>query len=112
MGRLGVGLADGLRGGAVGVAVVGPGVGSGGTGIDEAGDGVADPDGEAEGDESEGVGSATEDDGLGVAEGLWEALGVPEVEPGLGVTSARAGSASARQTAAVNAATAPRRTTV
>ena len=109
-----MGLADGLWVGPLGfgVAEVGTGLGSGGTGIDEDGDGVADPDGEDEGDDPEGVGSATEDDGLGVAEGLWETLGVPEVEPGVGVTSARAGSASARQTAAVSAATAPRRTTV
>jgi hypothetical protein len=109
-----VGLADRLRGGAVavGVAVVGTGVGSGGSGIDEDGDGVADPEGEDEVDDPDGVGSATDDEGLGVAEGLWEALGVPDVEPGFGVTSARAGSASARQTAAVSAATAPRRTTV
>ena len=109
-----MGLVDGLWVGplGVGVAEVGTGLGSGGTGIDDDGDGVADAEGEDEGDEPEGVGSTTEDEGLGVAEGLWEALGVPEVGPGFGVTSARAGSASARQTAAVSAATAPRRTTV
>ena len=109
-----MGLADGLWVGplGLGVAEVGTGLGRGGTGIDDDGDGVADADGEDEGDEPEGVGSTTEDEGLGLTEGLWEAVGVPAVEPGLGVTSARAGSASARQTAAVSAATAPRRTTV
>jgi hypothetical protein len=93
---------------AVGVAEVGTGLGNGGTGIVEVGDGVADID---VGDEPDGDGSATDELGLGVADGLAE-ICAPVVEPGVGVTSARAGKASARQTAAVSAATAPRRTTV
>ena len=93
----------------LGLAEVGSGVGSGGTGIEDDGEGVTDGD---EGAEVDGDGSATEEVGLGVADGLWEVPVGPVVEPGVGVTSARAGSASARQTAAVSAATAPRRTTV
>ncbi|MEI6229491.1 MAG: hypothetical protein WCP81_02085 [Actinomycetes bacterium] len=92
----------------------GCGVGNGGAGMVDVGVGV---------DEGDDVGLVEGDpelvDGLGVPDGMAEGLvdGVPETElegddvPGVGVTSARAGMASDRQIAAVNAATALRRKT-
>jgi hypothetical protein len=84
-------------------------VGSGGTGIVEVGDGVAELDGEPL------VGTESEGDGFGEVPvgGLEVELGDPDPlgAPGVGLMSARAGRASARQIAAVNTATAPRRTT-
>ena len=99
-----VGLPDGLCDGPLADGEVGTGVGSGGTGIVEVGDGVAESDGDDD----------VEPEGEVLAEGL--ALGLTEVdgamdEFGVGGTSARAGSARARQHAAVSAAITPRRTT-
>jgi hypothetical protein len=94
----------------------GCGVGNGGAGMVDVGVGVGV-------DEGDDVGLVDGDpelvEGLGVPDGLDEGLvdGVPETElegdevPGVGVTSARAGMASDRQIAAVNAATALRRKT-
>lgn len=110
------GLATGFDGVADGRGALdeGCGVGSGGTGIVDVGVGV---------DEGDGVGLVDGDpelsDGLGDTDGLTEGLvdGVPDTEfegeevPGVGVTSARAGMASERQIAAINAATALRRKT-
>ena len=118
---LGVGRALGVVGDALGFGelgladgradvVEGAGVGDGGAGIVEVGVGLG--DGETEG-EVDGVppvllAGLGESDGVGVAEVEVEG----ESEPlGLGVTSARAGRASVRQTTAVNAATALRRAT-
>jgi hypothetical protein len=107
-----VGLVDGL-----GALVDGCGVGDGGAGMVDVGDGLTDGlcDGLVEGDPEVSEGLAGPD-GLGLMLGLVD--GVPETEPegepevpGVGVTSARAGMASDRQIAAVNAATALRRST-
>jgi hypothetical protein len=111
---LGIGAdVDGLVDGR-GALDEGCGVGNGGAGMVDVGVGV---------DEGDDVGLVDGDpelvEGLGDPDGLAEGLvdGVPETElegdevPGVGVTSARAGMASDRQIAAVNAATALRRKT-
>ena len=111
-----VGLAEGR-----GALVDGCGVGDGGAGMVDVGDGLTEGicdglcDGLVEGapEVSEGL---ADPDGLGLVPGLvdgdpdTEPEGEPDV-PGVGVTSARAGMASDRQIAAVNAATALRRRT-
>jgi len=118
---VGVGNGAGFVEGALGVDgldegrgddVDGCGVGDGGGGIVDVGVGLADGDCDVDedGDPEPLV------DGFGVSVG--EVLGAPETVPegdvdelGLGVTSARAGTASARQMAADSAAAAVRRTT-